>query len=152
MKQGQKANRTGKELENFIQNILNRKGYEFIGKKDFEAACCLEQPIYSCQFPIGMSIYGTKLYCDFILHHPEKYPQCLVIEAKWQQTKGSTDEKYPYVVSNIKISKYPTIIVLSGSGYKSKAEQWLRNQAGENNLLYVFNMEDFQIWSNSDDL
>lgn len=152
MKQGEKANYTGNSLENFIENILNHKGYRFIENKSFKAACCLEQAIYSCQFTIGHGIYDTPIKCDFILHHPVKYPNCLVIESKWQESSGSTDEKFPYLVLNIKEkSAYPTIIVLDGGGCKPGAEQWLRHQVG-GQLLHVFNMMEFQRWSHSDAL
>ena len=124
----------------------------FVEHKNFKAACCLEQPIYSRQFPLGNSIYDTPVKCDFILHHPLKYPTCLVIESKWQESSGSTDEKYPYLVLNVKEKLgYPTIIVVDGGGYKPGAEKWLRSQVG-GRLLYVFNMMEFQKWSNSEEL
>jgi len=152
MKQGTKANYTGTKLEAFIQHVLETKGYTFVEHKNFKAACCLEQPIYSRQFPLGNSIYDTPVKCDFILHHPLKYPTCLVIESKWQESSGSTDEKYPYLVLNVKEKLgYPTIIVVDGGGYKPGAEKWLRSQVG-GRLLYVFNMMEFQKWSNSEEL
>ena len=88
------------------------------------------------------------MYCDFHLFHPEKHPDGLIIESKWQQSVGSVDEKYPYLVLNIK-TKYPakTIIILDGRGYKPKAKIWLRSQIG-NNLIAVFDMSEFQVWAN----
>jgi hypothetical protein len=152
MKQGEKANYTGSNLETFIEHILKDKGYTFIDNRSFKAACCLDQPIYSRQFTVGDSIYNTPIKCDFILHHPIKHPKCLVIESKWQESGGSTDEKFPYIVLNIKEKiGYPTIIILDGGGYKTGAENWLRSQV-EDNLLHVFNMMEFQRWSNSDAL
>ena len=38
------------------------------------ATLALDQPIYTKQCYVGLSIYGTKLYCDFLTFHPEKYP------------------------------------------------------------------------------
>jgi hypothetical protein len=152
MKQGESANRHGQELEKFIRNAIEGKGYTYVDKAFFKAACCLDQAIYSSQLIIGNSIYDNILKCDFILRHPMKFPDCLVIEAKWQETGGSTDEKFPYLVLNIKEkSPYPTIIVLDGGGFKPGSEQWLRGQVG-GNLLQVFNMMEFQRWSNRDAL
>jgi hypothetical protein len=151
MKQGTKANFTGKNLETFIEHILQDKGYTYIESRSFKVTCCLEQPIYSRQFTVGNGIYDTPITCDFILHDPIKYPNCLVIESKWQESSGSVDEKFPYIVWNIEKLGYPTIIVLDGGGYKPGAEKWLRNQVGKH-LLYVFNMSEFQRWSNSDAL
>ncbi|MBU1628302.1 DNA adenine methylase, partial [bacterium] len=86
--------------------------------------------------------------CDFLLYHPELYRECLVIESKWQQTPGSVDEKFPYLSMNIK-EKFPykAIVVADGDGYKEGAIKWIRNQVGDK-LLGVFNMKEFQTWSN----
>ncbi len=149
---GKVANDNGNELEVFIEGILSRKGYQFIDKKKFTSAIYLEQPIYSRQVFIGQSIYNTKLYCDFYIYHPTLWPEGLLIESKWQQTAGSVDEKYPFLVLNIK-QKYPTktIILIDGGGYKKQAEEWLRDQT-DNKLLKVMNMSEFQQWSNKNHL
>ena len=150
--QGTRANYTGKTLQNFISNRLKEKGYQLVDKKHFNPARYLGQPIFTPQYPIGKSIYGTDMKCDFILYHPEKHENCLIIESKWQQSGGSVDEKFPYLVANIK-EKYPfeTIIVLDGKGYKKEAETWLRRQT-DKKLVHVFSMSEFQKWSNSDEL
>ena len=57
---GSVANETGNVLENFVNDILIRKGYEFIDKKKFKLSLCLEQKIYTRQLIIGETIYGTK--------------------------------------------------------------------------------------------
>lgn len=152
MSQGSRANYTGDMLEDVIEHVLIRKGYELVPKSKFQASTYLEQPTFSKQFPIAKSIYGTDLFCDFVLFHPDKYPECLIIESKWQQSSGSVDEKFPYLVANIR-EQYPaaTIVVLDGGGYKFGAEQWLRRQV-DDKLIHVFNMMEFQRWSNSDEL
>lgn len=149
---GTHANFTGNQLENFIEFILVKKGYKFIHKKKFDVACYIGQPIYSKQFFIGKSIYETNSYCDFILYHPKKHTKKLIIESKWQQSAGSVDEKYPYLILNIQM-KYPckSILLLDGGGYKKGAEDWIRSQIG-NNLVNVFNMSEFQKWSNKGNL
>jgi len=149
MKQGGHiANKTGNMLESFVEDILDRKNYTYIDKIKFRPAIYLGQPIYSKQFNIAKSIYGTKTYCDFIIFHPRKHPECLIIECKWQQSGGSVDEKYPYLIINVQ-TKYPhkTVLLLDGGGYKKGAEDWIRNQVG-NNLLKVFSMSQFQKWVN----
>lgn len=145
---GTTANRTGTSLETFIENKLTEKGYKYIEKKKFRPAIYLEQPIYSKQFYICKSIYKTNIYCDFIIFHPKKHKECLIIESKWQQSIGTVDEKFPYLTLNVQTT-YPhkTIILLDGGGYKEGAEQWIRSQVG-NNLLNVYNMSQFQTWVN----
>lgn len=149
---GTSANFNGADLESFVENILQRKGYTFVDKKKFEATRYLEQPIYTKQFYIGRSIYDTPMYSDLILYHPEKHPNSLAIEVKWQQSSGSVDEKFPFLVLNIKTREpYPTVILLDGGGYKIQAEKWLKNQV-DDKLIHVFNMREFQTWSNKENI
>jgi len=150
---GTQANYTGSILENDILSRLNERGYTFIPPKRFSPARFLEQPIYSRKFHIGQSIYNTPQYCDFILYHPQKWANNLVIEAKWQQVGGSVDEKYPYLVLNIQM-KYSvsTILILDGNGYKKGAEKWIRSQSGHGNFLSVFNLQQFHAWVNNGNL
>jgi hypothetical protein len=151
MRQGTQANYNGNALQKFVYNRLLEKGYSFIDKRKFSPACILEQPIFTEQFVIkDGSIYGGDIRCDFILYHPTKHDKCLVIECKWQGNAGSVDEKFPYVVHNIK-EKYPyaTIILIDGGGYKAKSKEWLEKQVG-GKLLHVFTMSEFQKWSNNE--
>ncbi|MBI4009572.1 MAG: hypothetical protein HY361_00045 [Candidatus Aenigmarchaeota archaeon] len=152
MKQGTYANYTGDKLQKFIFNNLVEKGYTLIDRKKFDSSKYLEQPIFATEYTVGKSIYETKIDCDFIIFHPKKFPNCLIIESKWQESTGSVDEKFPYLVYNIK-KCYPcaTIVVLDGGGYKKEAEQWLRKQVG-GKLVKVLNMREFQKWSNSEEL
>jgi site-specific DNA-adenine methylase len=145
------ANYTGSILEKFIDDRLKERKYAFIERGKFTAATYLKQSIYTKQFPIGKSIYGTQQLCDFLLFHPVKHTQCLVIESKWQQSGGSVDEKFPYLVENIKLYAYPTILLLDGDGYKKEAEAWIRRQVG-GNFLQVLNMKEFNIWVNKGNL
>ena len=104
-------------------------------------------PSYATQVNIGYTIYDTDLICDFLLFHPQKWPEGLVIEAKWQQTGGTVDEKYPYFVLNIWASEYRTILVLDGGGYREGAANWIRSQQ-KHNFMHVFSMAEFQTWVN----
>lgn len=142
------ANYTGTQLEKFINDRLLEKKYTFVPREKFTPAIYLEQPIYTRQLYIGKSIYETNMYCDFILYHPQKHPECLIIESKWQESGGSVDEKYPYFILNIQ-QRYPNkaVVLLDGGGYKPQAEIWMRKQVG-NNLLKVFTMAEFTKWAN----
>ena len=144
------ANNTGTVLERFILSRLDERGYTLIPRNRFVPARILGQPIYTRKFHVGKSIYGTAQYCDFIAYHPERWPDNLIIESKWQQSGGSVDEKYPYLVLNIQIQyQCPTILVLDGGGYKKGAESWIRSQVGHGYFRHVFNMKEFATWANS---
>ena len=98
---GQTANRTGFNLEGFIEDVLKRLGYTHIEPLKFNPAMYLKQPIYSHKVRFGTNIYGLQSEYDFAIYHPEKQPEGLIIEAKWQQSGGTVDEKFPYLVLNI---------------------------------------------------
>ena len=100
----------------------------------------MNQPIFSQQCFIGKDIYGKRRRVDFILYHPTRWQDCLVIQCKWQASGGSVDEKYPFEVLSIQLNEFETIIVLDGNGYSKGAEMWLKNQAGKNKLIYVLTL------------
>jgi len=151
--QGGRAVRTGNALERVVLHALDDNHYTFIEPRRFLAACCLPQPLYTRQINACNSVYGTQVFADFMLYHPEKWPDKLIIECKWQQSSGSVDEKYPYNVLNIR-EQYPcpAIILLDGEGYKPGAAAWLRRQVDGVKLLHVFSMVQFQTWVNNDHL
>ena len=147
------ANYTGTVLEQFISGRLSERGHRFVPRNRFSAGRILGQPIYTRKFHVGQSIYGTEQYCDFICYHPERWPDDLIIESKWQQGGGSVDEKYPYLVLNIQYRyRCPTVLVLDGGGYKRGAERWIRDQVGHGNFRHIFNMAEFAAWANNDNL
>jgi hypothetical protein len=88
---------------------------------------------------------------DFLLYDAD-VDQYLVIECKWQQSPGSVDEKYPYLVRNIKEqSPYPCLVLLDGNGYKPAAKEWLLTQVDEK-LLGVLSMSEFVKWFMTQDI
>ena len=92
-----------------------------------------------------MSIYETPRKCDFLVLNKDKFPDGLIIECKWQHSKGSVDEKYPFALFNIFKIGVPTIILLDGGGYKPAAMKWLKDQVDEKRaLIGVHNMTEFQ--------
>ena len=160
---GKKANWTGKNFENFVYDNLIRMGFKHVSSKDIKKAgnnfvlknSLFENQLvgkwFTTQFNLTDTIYGTKWKVDFLLHDSvsQKY---LVIECKWQQAPGSVDEKYPYLVANIKSqSPYPAIILLDGDGYKANAKDWLKTQV-DAKLLGVFSMSEFFKWFDNQNL
>lgn len=146
---GKQANVTGNALERFVEHVLTEHDYtEFINHKDqvFALRHTIGGKQYSKQPYCGQSIYDTVRRCDFLVFNQDKFPDGLIIECKWQQAKGSVDEKYPFAVHNIMKTGVPTIILIDGGGYKKSALEWLRGQAGkERALIGVYTMSEFQI-------
>jgi hypothetical protein len=149
---GTKANKTGNALESFVENLLIRNGYikfqnhkrqvfgmrkSMGGKRYFKHAWC------------GESIYGSQRKCDFLVINKGKFPEGLIIECKWQESAGSVDEKYPFVMLNIMKIGVPTIVLIDGDGYKKQAFEWLKNQVKPKGaLIGVYTMKEFQKLTN----
>ncbi len=102
------------------------------------------QAVYARQVEVGRDIYGKVRRVDFLLFHPYRHPNGLVIQCKWQASSGSVEEKYPFEVLSIQQGEFDAIIVLDGGGYSQGAEAWLRGQAGRNRLKHVFSQGEFQ--------
>ena len=139
MARGARANRRGRTLENAINDLLSEE-YEQVSPARFFALRELRQAIFAEQCPIGRDIYGKQRRIDFILYHPQRWADCLVIQCKWQASHGTVDEKFPFEVLSIQLNEFDTIIVLDGGGYSPGAEQWLRGQAGKNKLRHVLSL------------
>jgi hypothetical protein len=132
MLQGKRANSNGRYAEDLIADTLIRRGYT--AKR---------------QYPIGESIFGTKLFADFYLASVPPFPNGLIIESKWQEVGGSAEEKLCYLVENIQFCyPCPVIVVIDGGGFRSGAVRWLRSKAGQGRLFAVLNVGEFMKWCN----
>ena len=145
---GEKANRTGNKLEVFVQQALLGCGYtEFWNHKSqlFPNRKLLGGKQFAKQVPVGDTIYETVRKCDFLVINREKFIDALIIECKWQQSAGSVDEKYPFLLYNIVRTGVPTVVLLDGGGYKPAALQWLKSMVNPRGaLINVWTMTEFQ--------
>ena len=138
---------SGTKFEDRISEMLTTRGYEYVEPENFFLMYLseIEQHFYISQCKTGgKTIYGKDRTIDLMLYHPRLFPNCLAIECKWQESPGTTEEKYPFLILNIAQGEYDTIIILDGNGYTAGARQWLLNQAGKNRLMHVFTQADFQ--------
>lgn len=145
---GQQANKTGNALESFVAHTLREHGYqEFWDHKEqvFVNRHTVGGKQYAQQVKVDTTIYGSQRVSDFLVLNPDVFPNGLIIECKWQESVGSVDEKYPFLLFNIIKTAVPTIVLLDGGGYKKSAAQWLRDQANpERALIGVWDMAEFQ--------
>jgi hypothetical protein len=129
---GQSANRSGHTAEQLIASVLQSRGF-----------------VYTRQYPVGHGIYGKMIRADFYIPPVAGLPDGLAIESKWQDVAGSADEKFPYLVANIRYCyPCPTIIVIDGGGVRSGATHWLRTQVDGVHLMAVHTIAEFVSWAN----
>lgn len=138
-----------KEQIRFISDILKKRKYKGVSHQDFFRSILDDKPVFMEGYRVDDGVYGKKLPLHFVIFHRYLHPNCVCIQSRWQSSGGSVHEKYPYWVMSIARGQYKTIIVLDGEGYDKKAERWLRNQSGKNNLLHVFNQKEFSNFSNN---
>ena len=141
--------KTGRSFEKNIEAQLLNLEYKEVKSPDFlELSKQSSVKIFATQFNLGKNIYNTRQIVDFIITRPDSTP--LVIQAKWQQSKGSVDEKFPFLIINLKEkSPFDSLIVIDGGGYRSDAVTWMKEQI-DKKLLGVFSYSEFMIWSNNE--
>lgn len=118
-----RANAAGAHVEDIIAATLRPLGI-----------AVLQQQV------VGRNIYGGDLRADLLL--PDHR---LVVEVKWQDRRGSTDEKFPYLAANILggCYRYPVIVVVDGGGAREGAVRWLQTQVDGNRFRALFGLGGF---------
>jgi hypothetical protein len=158
-----RAESTGSVAESSVRGVLTGRGYvELSAHEAAEGEPAAEQTamfrgfarhprparLFVAQYPIGPSIYSLPLNADFWVRGAPHFPDGLAIEVKWQQSTGSVDEKFPYLVYNIKeCYPCPALVIADGGGQRPGALHWLRDQVGAN-LMGVFSLAEFMAWAN----
>lgn len=148
---------TEHNLEDFIEALLKKQGYlnySIDNKKNTFMSINkrkLKKKYYCTEYYIGNTIYDSKRKCDFIIYCKEKHPKFLVIECKWQESSGSVDEKYPFLVHCIDYSKIKTVILADGGGARDGAINWMIQCSKQSRYLKsVVSMSGFMSLVNSD--
>lgn len=133
-----------------VAGLLDQSGYEETTAAEFDRLRGGRKPIYSRQYRLGENIYGRPWRGNFILYHPEQYPECLAIEVRWQTVSGTTEQKFPLFVLTIKARRhpsYPVVLVIGGDGFSRGAVKWLRARADKRKLRAVLDPAEFErLW------
>lgn len=157
MTDGNRANRSGRVLENVVESIYRSHGYEILAYSEHvkDEAKHTGKRLLLKHVPYT-SIYGHAAVSEFVAL--EANGERVRIECKWQQSSGSVDEKFPYVYLNA-VEAMPeerVIILVDGGGAKPNAVAWLRRaaeqgmyQAGRRKSIRVMGMAEFTAWVNA---
>lgn len=156
--QGATANRQGRMLETTIRHILETKGFTPVSyTRWLKAPEKFGGELLLTNAPFR-TIYGHQGRTEFLLQS-ERLGLKIRIEAKWQQVKGSTDEKLAYLYLNA-IEAMPeqhVIIVIDGDGWRRQALAWLRQAAAakayttpanDGKTVQVLSLAEFIAWAN----
>ena len=157
MSQGSKANYNGKKLEKYVKKVLTSGGSRVVTFKE-----AMERPevylndkelvIRNAPF---VSVYGRESFTEFsYLRKSETGCPVTRIEVKNQETAGSADEKFPYLIENA-LHGYPEkeiVFVVNAPGAKAGAVDYLKRRAKGKDIaeagktVYVLSPEEFAEW------
>ena len=159
LSQGAIANRNGKQFEEMCITLFENHGFEIltIAKyRKLENRGELPDKYVLKNAPF-QSIYNHTGKTEFLMVDKTNTQaiRMIRIENKYQESAGSVDEKFPYMLLNA-IQAYPeneVILVVDGNGYKPGARQWLQDRINENWLDYdkdikLMNIMQFVNWLN----
>lgn len=128
--------RTGRTFERVVCDIVRGAG-----------------GVVRCGPYVGPTCFGTPWHVDAVLDNAREYPAGLIVECKWQEADGSSDEKFNHLVANIVGASMSAIVVIgghgvrqAGSGARPEAIAWLRRQADGRQLVTVLTTEELIVW------
>ena len=147
MNQGYEANHSGRFLEETFRRELKSRGYLFRDYgEDLDNLDMFTHKIVVSNVPYT-SLYGCESRSEFVITHGQRK---IRVECKWQESPGSVDEKFPYLLRNAveQMPEQEVLILYGGNGARTEAIDWLKAQAGriQAKNIYVVNINDFLSW------
>lgn len=155
-KQGTKANKSGKELENNVENYLCENHNFFPIQYSAWENDRTKIPNYTKRLLLKNARY-TNIYgssnCrgEFLLTCDGR--KDIRIECRAQYVSGSVDEKLPYFIANAAaFEERHVILVVEGDGYKFGAKEWLKAQVDSIKYkdIQMFSFEEFKNWADNE--
>ena len=129
MSQGAESNWSGKFLEDIVEReflardiSVFRHSQKRFNDDLFHRRWLLKRVPYT-------SIYNCRSVSEFVYRDLDRHD--IRIECRWQESRGSVDEKFPYLLDNAK-RQMPEIevwLLIGGGGAKTKALAWLKREA-----------------------
>jgi len=142
-----KAGKTGSGWEKSVANMLNDVGFVEIDKKNIDDSVLTKW--YCRQYNKFHSVYGKIAAIDLLIFDLDHFPEKLAVELKYQASGGSVDEKFPFVILNLrrwfKRHGIKGALFLNGGKYCSEALSWVLSQQDEN-LFVVESYSDVYNW------
>lgn len=102
-----------------------------------------------------VTLYGSKGRTEFLLLSAARGLR-IRIEAKWQSSAGSVDEKLPHLYLNAlkAMPENDVIIVIDGPGWRPGGLEWLRKAAADRafadrpeKVVRVMSLDEFRTWT-----
>lgn len=155
-RQGAIATSNGADFERLIAQAVIAKGFTVRGYLDWRNAGEPEGEWLLTNVPY-VTLYGGKGRTEFLLLSASRDLR-IRIEAKWQSSPGSVDEKLPYLYLNaLQSMPEPVVfIVIDGPGWRAGGLEWLKRTVdgnafadGPRKTIRVMGLDEFTSWTNS---
>lgn len=167
--QGGAANTNGHTLEDAMIPMFQHHGFDIIQNAEIkhDPSILDNKQKYIIRNAPFTTIYASNGKTEFVIVDLTQTDingipgRKVRVEAKWQQTPGSVDEKYPYMLLN-GIYQYPEseiVFVVDGGGYKKQARKWLQDAIDNDWLEYrekqhkdiqLMSLAEFMVWFNKE--
>jgi hypothetical protein len=131
--QGQNANKSGRGLEDQVEELISKKGIKVVQYRDVKGidfgkliksepkGCLVKNLPY-------VNMYGKNARGEFTLFTPNIGDWR--IECRKQLVSGSVEDKLPKLFNDcLCMEENNVIIVLEGNGFSDEARDWLKKKA-----------------------
>lgn len=135
------AVRNNINLKDIVQEILNNAKYIELAANNVQVPYSYKRNVV-----VGHTIYNRPFKVDFVVRDSLQRPT--YIEVKWQQSSGSVEEKFPFLLANLIQLQHPACLILDGNGYSSGAYTWLKQACIGTNIT-LYSLAEFQAAMNS---
>ena len=157
--QGQKANTSGKALEQAVIRVLQQSGWIEGSKSDklflSEGLSYSKTLVNSKQYFTHLggftSIYNRRNIVDIYLSPTDTFKNGLIIEVRNQTVSGSVDEKIPYLIENSDSKNIDTILIVDGNGIKEDLISYAKTKIKTtcNYVWDILSLEEFSSYVKS---
>jgi hypothetical protein len=147
MTQGYEATHSGKFLEGLVRREFAARGFHFRGFGDDQNNLDMFAPRIVIHNAPYQSLYGCQSRSEFLIIDGSRK---IRVECRWQESSGSVDEKYPYLLRNAVecMPEHEILILHGGDGARREAIDWLQREAAKIRAkkIYVVNINGFLQW------
>lgn len=114
---------SGKRFENFVQGVIQSKGFPVVHYRDFSQNAQLSNVLVT-NFPY-QCVFDFESETEFVL---VKNNRRIRIECKMQLTKGTKDTAlHTAYYDAINMPEEEVLIIIDGNGVRPKILEWLQN-------------------------
>jgi hypothetical protein len=154
--QGAIATSHGAKFERMIAKVVTERGFEQRSYADWHDDGEPPGEWLLTNVPY-VTLYGSKGRTEFLLLSAARGLR-IRIEAKWQSSQGSVDEKLPHLYLNAlkAMPENDVIIVIDGPGWRPGGLEWLKKAAADKafadrpeKVVRIMDFEEFKGWAAS---